>query len=361
MARVFNFGAGPAMLPTEVLEKVRVELTDLNGTGMSAMEMAHRGSDFRPIAQQAEADLRELLAIPSDYKVVFMQGGAQAQFALVPLNLLGSCTRADYINTGHWSRRAIAEASRYCTVNVAASSEHSNFTTVPPRSEWQLSEQAAYVHYTPNETIGGVEFPWIPDTGDTPLITDMTSTILARPLDVSRFGVIYAAAQKNIGPAGITVVIVREDLLGRARTEVPSVFNYKLQAEDNSMVNTPSTFAWYVSGLVLKWLKDKGGLAAIARVNERKAAKVYACIDKSGGFYRNPVALDCRSKSSIPFTLVDSALDATFLEQSQAAGLAQLQGHRSVGGMRASIYNAMPEEGVGTLVQFMRHFCEKHG
>ncbi len=361
MARVFNFGAGPAMLPTEVLEKVRAELTDLNDTGMSAMEMAHRGSDFRPIAQQAEADLRELLAIPSSYKVVFMQGGAQAQFALVPLNLLGSRTHADYINTGHWSKRAIAEASRYCTVNVAASSEDSNFTTVPARSEWQLTEQAAYVHYTPNETIGGVEFPWIPDTGDLPLAADMTSTLLSRPLDVSCFGVIYAAAQKNIGPAGITVVIVREDLLGRARAEVPSVFNYTLQAEDNSMVNTPSTFAWYVSGLVLKWLKDKGGLSAIAEVNDRKAVKVYACIDESGGFYHNPVALDCRSKSNIPFTLVDNALDAKFLEQSKLAGLVQLQGHRSVGGMRASIYNAMPEEGVDALVEFMRYFCEKHG
>lgn len=359
MARVFNFGAGPATLPYEVLEQVRAELTDLRGTGMSVMEMSHRDKDFKPIAQQAEADLRELMAIPSNYKILFLQGGAQAQFALVPLNLLGANTNADYVNTGHWSKRAIAEGARYCTVNVAASSEASGFTTVPPQCEWTLSEKAAYVHYTPNETIGGVEFSWIPDTGDIPLVADMTSTILSRPIDVSRFGVIYAAAQKNIGPAGLTVVIIRENLLGRARAEVPGVFNYRLQAEDSSMFNTPATFAWYVAGLVLAWLKARGGLAVVAEANKRKADKVYTCIDNSGGFYSNPVDRNCRSMTNIPFTLADETLDATFLGMAKAAGLVQLKGHRSVGGMRASIYNAMPEEGVDALVQFMQEFSEK--
>lgn len=361
MTRVFNFGAGPATLPEGVLEQVRNELTDLRGAGISVMEMSHRDKGFTSIAEKTEADLRDLLAIPSHYKVLFLQGGAQAQFAMVPMNLLGRHNKADYVETGHWSRRAIDEAGRYCAVNVAASGESSNFTTVPPQSEWALSRDAAYVHYTPNETINGVEFHWIPDTGEVPLAVDMSSTLLSRPIDVSRFGVIYACAQKNIGPAGLTVVIVREDLLDRARNDTPSVFNYRLQAESGSMFNTPSTFAWYVAGLVLEWLEGQGGLAAMAQTNGRKAEKVYRCIDASGGFYRNPVDPACRSWLNIPFTLADSALDSIFLEQARAAGLAQLKGHRSVGGMRASIYNAMPEEGVDTLVQFMQQFCEKKG
>jgi phosphoserine aminotransferase len=350
------------MLPVEVLAQVRDELIDLHGSGMSVMEMSHRGKDFMAIAQQSEADLRELLSIPANYKVLFLQDGAQGQFAAVPLNLLGDKRRADYINTGHWSKRAITEAERFCNVNIAASSEGSRFTTIPPQREWSLSTDAgAYVHYTPNETIGGVEFHWIPDVGDVPLVADMSSTILSGPLDVKRFGVIYAGAQKNIGPSGITVVVVREDLLDRARADTPSILNYRLQAEQGSMFNTPCTFAWYVAGLVLDWLKRKGGLAAMGEINRRKADKLYGCIDGSGGFYTNPVDPPCRSWMNVPFTLADSRLDEVFLKEAQAASLLQLKGHRAVGGMRASIYNAMPEEGVDTLVQFMQQFAQKNG
>ncbi len=361
MTRAFNFGAGPGALPEPVLEQVRAELLDLRGAGMSVMEMSHRSREFMALAKQAEADLREVLAIPAHYQVLFLQGGAQGQFAAVPLNLLGAKRGADYVNTGHWSKRAIAEGARFCKVNVAASSEASGFTTVPAQREWELSPEAAYVHYTPNETIGGVEFPWIPDTGELPLVADMSSTILSRPLDVSRFGLIYAGAQKNIGPAGLTVVIVREDLLGRARADVPSVLHYKLQAENDSMLNTPPTFAWYVAGLVFDWLKRRGGLEAMAKLNKRKADKLYACIDNSGGFYRSPVDPACRSWMNIPFTLADSTLDSVFLDEAKAVGLLALKGHRAVGGMRASIYNAMPEEGVDTLVQFMNQFRDKKG
>ncbi len=361
MASVFNFGAGPATLPAEVLEQVRAELMDLHGTGISVMEMSHRDKGFLSIAQQAEADLRELMNIPPAYKILFLQGGAQGQFSAVPLNLLGDKSKADYVNTGHWSKRAIAEGGRYCKVNIAASSEASGFTTVPPQAQWALSPDAAYVHYTPNETIGGVEFPWIAETGDVPLVADMSSTILSRPVDVTHFGVIYAGAQKNIGPAGLTVVIVREDLLDRARSEVPSVLSYKLQAEQGSMFNTPPTFAWYVAGLVLDWIKRQGGLAAMGEINKRKADKLYACIDGSGGFYRSPVDPVCRSWMNVPFTMADGSLDGSFLEEAAGVGLVQLKGHRSVGGMRASIYNAMPEEGVDTLAQFMQQFSQKKG
>ncbi|MDX1487465.1 MAG: 3-phosphoserine/phosphohydroxythreonine transaminase [Acidiferrobacterales bacterium] len=361
MSRAFNFGAGPAMLPEEVLAQVRDELIDLHGSGMSVMEMSHRGKDFLGIAQQAEADLRELLAIPAGYKVLFLQGGAQGQFAAVPLNLLGGKAGADYVNTGHWSKRAIAEAGHYCKVNVVASSEATRFSTVPPQSEWTLHPDAAYVHYTPNETIGGVEFHWVPETGEVPLVADMSSTILSRPIDVSCFGIIYAGAQKNVGPAGVTVVIVREELLDRARGDVPSILNYRLQADQGSMFNTPCTFGWYVAGLVFDWLKRKGGLAAMGEINKRKADKLYACIDNSGGFYSNPVDRACRSWMNVPFSLVDGGLDEVFLKETHAAGLLQLKGHRSVGGMRASIYNAMPEEGVDTLIQFMQQFAQKHG
>ncbi len=361
MTRAFNFGAGPAMLPEPVLEQVRAELTDLRGTGMSVMEMSHRGKEFVAIARQAEADLRELMAIPPHYKVLFLQGGAQGQFAAVPMNLLAGKRTADYVNTGHWSKRALGAGPRFCQVNVAASSEASGFTTIPPQAQWELSPDAAFVHYTPNETIGGVEFAWIPESGDAPLVADMSSTILSRPIDVGRFGLIYAGAQKNIGPAGLTVVIVRADLLDRARPDIPSVLNYKRQAENESMLNTPPTFAWYVAGLVFDWLKRQGGLAAIGAINKRKAEKLYACIDNSGGFYRSPVDPACRSWMNVPFTLADSTLDETFLVESKAAHLLQLKGHRAVGGMRASLYNAMPEEGVDTLVQFMNQFRDKRG
>lgn len=360
MTRVYNFSAGPAMLPDAVLERARAELLDWHGTGMSVMEMSHRGEEFVSIARQAEADLRRLMGIPDDYHVLFLQGGATSQFAMVPMNLLRGRGRADYLDTGLWSRKAIKEARRYCEVNVAASSEAGGYTTIPPRESWRLDPEAAYVHYTPNETIGGVEFHWIPDTGDVPLVADMSSTILSRPIDVSRFGLIYAGAQKNIGPAGLTVVIVRRDLVGETLPGTPTMFDYAAHAEAGSMLNTPPTFAWYLAGLVFQWLLEQGGLEAMAERNRRKAEKLYAAIDASD-FYRNPVDPACRSWMNVPFTLADPALDATFLEEAKAAGLVALKGHRSVGGMRASIYNAMPEEGVDRLVEFMQDFERRHG
>ena len=360
MSEVFNFSAGPAVLPGPVLEQARQELLDWQGSGMSVMEMSHRGSHFMSIAQQAEADLRALLSIPAGYQVLFLQGGATSQFAMVPMNLLRGSQRADYINTGAWSKKAIAEAGRYCTVNVASSAEASNFSDIPAPDTWQLDAGAAYVHYTPNETIGGVEFGWIPDTGEVPLVADMSSTILSRPLDVSRYGLIYAGAQKNIGPAGLTVVIVREDLLGEMLGSAPSMYNYRLHADAGSMLNTPPTFAWYLAGLVFRWLRDLGGLAAIEVVNRRKAGRLYGAIDSSS-FYHSPVRADCRSLMNVPFTLADSSLDGDFLSKAGAAGLLNLKGHRSVGGMRASIYNAMPEAGVAALVEFMREFERTRG
>ena len=301
------------------------------------------------------------MAIPADYKVLFLQGGATSQFAMVPLNLAAAGDRADYLDTGHWSAKAIKEAGRFLQVNVAASSAEGRYTSVPPQGDWRLDPKAAYVHYTPNETIAGVEFPFVPDTGDVPLVADMSSTILSRPVDVSRFGVIYAGAQKNIGPAGLTVVIVRGDLVGRARAGIPSLFDYKVQADSASMANTPPTYAWYVAGLVFDWLKRRGGLAAMAEINRAKAEKLYACIDASGGFYRNPVDPGCRSWMNVPFVLHDEALDGKFLAEAEAAGLVQLKGHRSVGGMRASIYNAMPPEGVDALIDFMNDFKRRNG
>jgi len=359
MSRVFNFSAGPAAVPHEVLEQVREEMLDWHGQGMSVMEMSHRGKAFVGIAQQAEADLRELLAVPPNYKVLFLQGGATAQFAAVPLNLAAPGAVADYINTGAWSKKAISEAKRYCKVNVAADAAASNYTTVPEQSQWKLTPGAAYVHYTPNETIGGVEFPFVPEVGAVPLVADLSSTILSRPVDVSRFGVIYAGAQKNIGPAGLVVVIVREELLGQARPEVPSVFDWKAMAADGSMLNTPATFAWYVAGLVFQWLKRQGGLAAMERLNRTKAERLYATIDTSG-FYANPVAKPCRSWMNVPFTLANADLDKPFLEGARKAGLVGLEGHRSVGGMRASIYNAMPMAGVDALIEYMKEFQRKN-
>jgi phosphoserine aminotransferase len=361
MTKVFNFSAGPAVLPAEVLQQAREELTDWHGSGMSVMEMSHRGKEFIAIAEKAEADLRELLAIPASYKVLFLQGGASAQFAMVPMNLLRGRNKADYINTGEWSKKAIKEAKKYCTVNVAASSETAKFMTAPLQKEWKLDPDAAYVHYTPNETIGGVEFFWTPDTGNVPLVADMSSTLLSRPIDVTRYGLIYAGAQKNIGPAGLTIVIVREDLLGHALPSTPSMFDYKTHAENGSMYNTPPTYAWYIAGLVFEWLKNKGGLKGMAAINERKAAKLYAYIDGSGGFYRNPVDPACRSWMNIPFTLHDANLDEPFLKGAKGAGLLQLKGHRSVGGMRASIYNAMPEAGIDALIGYMKEFKQKQG
>jgi len=359
MSRCFNFSAGPAMLPTAVLERAREEMLDWNGSGMSVMEMSHRGKEFMSIAAKAEADLRELLSIPSDYAVLFLQGGASAQFAMVPMNLLRGKNKADYINTGAWSKKAIAEARQYCDVNVAATSEAQKFTSIPPFETWKLQKDAAYVHYTPNETIGGVEFHWVPDTGEVPLVADMSSTILSRPVDVSKFACIYAGAQKNIGPAGLTLVIVRRDLLGQTLNGTPTVFDYQQMAENDSMLNTPPTYAWYLSGLVFEWIKQQGGIEGIAAINERKARKLYAAIDQSD-FYQNPVELSARSWMNVPFTLANPELDKLFLEQADKSGLKTLKGHRSVGGMRASIYNAMPEAGVDALIAFMQEFEKQH-
>ena len=360
MSRPYNFSAGPAMLPEAVLEQAKAELLDWRGSGMSVMEMSHRGKEFISIAAQAEADLRELLNIPANYKVLFLQGGATSQFAMAPMNLLRGKTKADYLNTGQWSKKAISEGKRFCQVNVVASSEANNFTTIPPRNEWKCDPEAAYFHYTPNETINGVEFHHIPDVGETPLVVDMSSTMLSRPLDVSKFGVIYAGAQKNIGPAGLTIVIVRDDLIGQTIPGTPSLFDYKAQAENDSMVNTPPTYAWYIAGLVFQRLKAQGGLEAMAQRNQRKAKLLYDAIDQSG-FYNSPVDPDCRSWMNVPFTLANAELDKTFLAEAKKAGLLTLSGHRSVGGMRASIYNAMPEEGVKALVDFMQDFARRNG
>jgi phosphoserine aminotransferase len=360
MARVFNFSAGPAVLPEPVLVQAAAEMLDYGSTGTSVMEMSHRSKAFIDIHARAESDLRELLAIPKNYKVLFLQGGAAGQFGIIPMNLLGGKSGADYIYTGQWAKKAISEAKKFCKVNVAASSEDQNFTYAPPQSKWKLDPDAAYVHYTSNETIGGVEFNWIPNVGDVPLVADASSHILSRPLDVSRFGLIYAGAQKNIGPAGLTIVIVRDDLLGKASATTPEVFNYKVQAEADSMINTPPTYAIYIAGLVFAWLKKQGGLAAMEKINIAKSKLVYDYLDQSE-FYQSPVYQEDRSRMNIPFRLRSETMDDAFLKGAKAAGLLELKGHRSVGGMRASIYNAMPVEGVQALVSFMRDFEKKQG
>ncbi len=360
MSRVINFSAGPAMLPEEVLLQAKEEMLDWQGSGMSVMEMSHRGKEFMSIAEQAEADLRGLMAIPDNYKVLFLQGGASSQFSMIPMNLTRNNRKVDYINTGSWSKKAIGEAKRFADVQIAATTEESKFTRTPAQSELQLSGDAAYVHYTPNETIQGVEFPYLPDSGEVPLVADFSSTILSRPVDVSRYGIIYAGAQKNIGPAGLTLVIIREDLIGEAVDGTPAMFQYTTHSENGSMYNTPPTYAWYLSGLVFKWLQGKGGLEGMAEINRRKAESLYRAIDESG-FYNNPVDPQSRSWMNVPFTLADAALDAKFLEGASAAGLKTLKGHRSVGGMRASIYNAMPEAGVQALIDFMAEFERVNG
>jgi phosphoserine aminotransferase len=357
MPRAYNFSAGPAMLPETVLEQAKSELLDWRGAGMSVMEMSHRGKEFVSIAEEAEADLRELLAIPNNYKVLFLQGGATSQFAMVPMNLLRGKMKADYLNTGIWSDKAISEAKRYCQVNVVASGKDKKFTTVPERNSWNCDIDTSYFHYTPNETINGVEIHAVPDIS-VPIVADMSSTILSRPIDVAKFGLIYAGAQKNIGPAGLTIVIVREDLMGNPILSTPAMFNYKTQVEAESMYNTPPTYAWYVAGLVFKWIKAQGGLIAMGERNQRKAEKLYQAIDNSS-FYANPVDPIYRSWMNVPFTLADTELEKTFLTEAKTAGLMTLAGHRSVGGMRASIYNAMPEKGVTALVDFMKDFEQR--
>lgn len=359
--RAFNFAAGPAALPVEVLEQAREELLDWQDLGASVMEISHRGKPFLAMARESESDLRELLGVPANYRVLFMQGGGAAQFSVVPLNLAAPGGSVDYAVTGHWSKRAIDEARRLVAhVNVAADEAASNYTTAPRPDALRLTSGAAYLHYCPNETIGGVEFPYVPATGAVPLVADMSSTILSRPIEVTKFGLIYAGAQKNIGPSGLVVVIVRDDLLGRARRDIPAVWSYQSVAAEGSMFNTPPTFSWYLAGLVFKWLKARGGLAAQGERNRVKAERLYAAIDASG-FYRNPVARDCRSWMNVPFTLRDAALEGAFAAEARAAGLINLEGHRSVGGMRASIYNAMPLEGVEALIAFMKDFERRRG
>jgi phosphoserine aminotransferase len=354
MARVFNFSAGPAALPEEVLSQAAAEMLDWHGSGQSVMEMSHRGKDFMSIAAQAEADLRGLLAVPEDYTVLFLQGGASLQFEMIPMNLLGGRGVADYVNTGEWAKKAIKAAKHFAHVNVVASAEDKAFTYAPALEDWALSDDAAYVHYTSNETIGGVEFQWTPKTA-APLVSDMSSNILSRPVDVSAYGLIYAGAQKNIGPAGLTIVILRTDLLGRGDPAPSPMLDYATHAAAGSMYNTPPTYAIYIAGLVFRHLAAGGGLAAAEERNIAKAALLYDYLD-STEFYRNPVAPPDRSRMNVPFTLVDAALDAEFLAGAQARGMVQLKGHRSVGGMRASIYNAMPVEGVRALVEYMREF-----
>ena len=356
MTRVYNFSAGPAALPEPVLRQAAEEMLDWHGEGMSVMEMSHRGKAFIGIAERAEALLRELLAVPAGYKVLFMQGGAIAENAIVPMNLLRGRRSIDFVDTGEWSKKTIKEAKKYAAVNVAASGADSGYTAIPPRASWRLDPEAAYVHICHNETIGGVEFHVDPDTGSVPLVADMSSNILSRPIDVSKFGLIYAGAQKNIGPAGLTIVIVREDLMGQALPVTPSAFDYKTVAEHDSMYNTPPTYAIYIAGLVFEWIRAAGGLAAMEARNRAKAALLYDYLDAQD-FYRSPVARDCRSLMNVPFKLADEALDAAFLKGAESRGLVQLKGHRSVGGMRASIYNAMPVEGVHALVDYMKDFA----
>ena len=362
---IYNFSAGPAVLPREVLLQAQAELLDWHGSGMSVMEMSHRGKEFTGIHAQAEADLRELMGIPANYKVLFLQGGAHLQFSMIPLNLLRGKTSADYVNTGEWSKKAIGEAKKFGGVNVVASNDDRKCTYVPAFDAWRRDPDAAYLHYTTNETIGGVEFNWIPPMGnmpgDVPLVADMSSNILSRPYDVSKFGLIYAGAQKNIGPAGLVLVIVRDDLLGQAAAITPTMLDYKIHADNGSMYNTPPTYGIYIAGLVFQWLKKQGGVTAIEQANIAKADLLYAAIDASGGFYNCPVNKADRSRMNVPFALMDANLDGDFLKQADARGLLQLKGHRSVGGMRASIYNAMPLAGVRALVDFMNEFARKNG
>jgi len=357
MSRIYNFSAGPAMLPAEVLARAGDEMLDWRGSGMSVMEMSHRGKEFMSIAAEAEADLRSLLAIPANYKVLFLQGGATLQFAQVPMNLLRGNAKADYVITGEWSKKAIKEAKNYCDAAVAASSEDRNFTYAP--KTWNVRKDAAYVHYCSNETIGGVEYHEVPKA-EIPLVADASSHFLSRPLDVARFGLIYAGAQKNAGPAGLTIVIVRDDLIGQAAKGTPSVMDYKAQADADSMLNTPATYSMYIAGLVFKWIKQQGGLAAMEKQNIEKAKVLYDCLDSSQ-FFASPVAKEDRSRMNVPFTLKDKSLDDAFLNGAAERDLTQLKGHRSVGGMRASIYNAMPIEGVRKLVSYMKEFESTHG
>lgn len=361
MTQVYNFSAGPAMIPAEVLRRAEQELCNWHGLGTSVMEISHRSKEFIQVAEESEKDIRDLLNISQNYKVLFCHGGARAQFAAVPMNLLGNKSSADYIDGGYWAHSAVNEAKKYCTPKVIdVTTNLEGKRGILPMSEWKLNADSAYVHYCPNETIDGVSIDEMPDFGDKIVVADYSSCILSRPIDVSRFGVIYAGAQKNIGPAGLTLVIVREDLLGKARTELPSILDYTVLAENDSMFNTPPTFAWYLSGMVFKWLKEQGGLREMEKRNQAKAELLYGAIDRTG-FYRNMVATANRSWMNVPFQMADASLDKLFLDQAQDAGLHALKGHRVAGGMRASIYNAMPIEGVKALTDFMAEFEKRHG
>ncbi len=359
MSQVYNFSAGPAMLPVQVMKQMKEELLEYGNAKASVMEISHRGADFMAMAEKSERDLRDLMNIPDNYKVLFMQGGASAQFSMVPINLLRGKTTANYAHTGHWSKKAIAEAQRYCDVNICVDSSHNKYTDIADFKDWHINEKGAFLHYTPNETIAGLEFDYIPET-EQPLVADMSSTILSREIDVSKYGVIYAGAQKNIGIAGLTIVIVREDLVGNVAAHQPILFDYATQINNDSMYNTPSTYPWYVAGRVFEWLKEQGGLSVMAKINEHKAKTLYAAIDGSD-FYSNPVVERYRSWMNVPFLLANEDLNGLFLEQAAERDLITLKGHRSVGGMRASIYNAMPQKGIDTLVGFMQDFEKENG
>lgn len=358
--RAYNFCAGPAALPEEVLKQAQAELLDWQGRGLSVMEMSHRSDEFVEIAQTAEQDLRDLMQVPDNYKVLFVQGGASQQFAQIPLNFMPEGGKADYIDTGIWSSKSAEEAARFGSVNIAASAKELDYFAIPGQNDWTLDPNVAYVHYATNETIGGLQFDWIPETGSVPLIADMSSDILSRQVDVSRFGMIYAGAQKNIGPSGLVVLIVREDLLGRARSACPTMLNYQVAADNGSMYNTPASFSWYLSGLVFKWLKQQGGVEAMARINEEKQRKLYDFIDASE-MYDNPISRNARSWMNVPFRLASDKLDKPFLAGAEERRLLNLKGHRSVGGMRASIYNAVPMAAVDALIDYMREFEKEHG
>jgi phosphoserine aminotransferase len=361
MSRVYNFSAGPATLPEAVLAQARDEMLDWRGVGASIVELSHRGPEFMQVAAEAEADLRTLLSVPADYAVLFLAGGATTQQALLPLNFAAPGQVVDYVVTGHWGKTALKQAVPYVAVNVAANGEAGGYHDIPARAGWQLSRDAAYVHITANETIHGVEFRDIPHTGDVPLFADLSSSIASEPLDISRFGVVYGGAQKNLGPVGISVVIVRRDLLKRSGQPRADIFDYRAYAAKESMLNTPPSWNWYLLGLTVKWMLAEGGVEEFAKRNARKSALLYATIDRSGGFYRNEVDPAVRSRMNVPFFLHDDALDKAFLSEAKTAGLISLKGHRALGGMRASIYNAMPEAGVVALANFMRDFQQRHG
>ncbi len=362
MRKVFNFGAGPAMLPEEVLLEAQAELLDWHHTGMSIMEMGHRGAEFQVIADQSEADLRELMGIPKNYYVLFLAGGATTQFAMVPLNLFDHRKKANYFDTGIWSKKAIHEAKRYGDITIAGElTTHHSLVQIEPKEQWSFTSDAAYVHCTLNETIEGVSFSEIPKTGNVPLVADMTSCILSEPIDVSQFGIIYAGTQKNLGQAGLTVVIIRDDLVNEALPHTPTLYQYRTHVEHKSFYNTPPTYAWYITSLVLAWMKRKGGVAVFAEINKRKANKLYSFIDAHSEFYINHIHPNCRSVMNVPFNLKNDILTTAFLEQANKVGLTTLKGHRLAGGVRASIYNSMPEEGVDALISFMENFMKTQG